>query len=156
VILLLAAPHHTIPRSGNVRIYATYLQLRCGLRPTTARQAMQTCAIEANLANHRRRCQKGNSLKIRHLTAPLAFALLPTRCLFVEDPIACAVERHPLGAYSERYLRRLSSRPIRFFKRLHRSLASHSSTSLECMRRVTRYLRLCDATATDMASDEDI
>jgi hypothetical protein len=45
VVLLFAAPHHTIPCSGNVRIYPTYLQFKCGLRPTTARQAMQTRAI---------------------------------------------------------------------------------------------------------------
>jgi hypothetical protein len=48
---LLSAPHHTILRSSNVRIYATYLQLKCGLRPTTAPQTMQTHAFVADLAN---------------------------------------------------------------------------------------------------------
>lgn len=51
VMCLLVAPHHTILRSSNVRIYATYLQLKCGLRPTTAHQAMQTRTIMAVLAN---------------------------------------------------------------------------------------------------------
>lgn len=94
--LLLAAPHHNIPHSGNVRFYATYLQLRCGLRPTPARQAMQIRAIKADLANQPPEMSGRQPTAIRHITAPLPFALLPTRDAFLwTGPIASAAETPP-------------------------------------------------------------
>lgn len=66
--------------------------------PTTARQAMQTRAIKADLANHRPRRQEGNSLP-----SALRPAADPS-CLFMDGPnsIRCG-KHHPPAAHSARY-----------------------------------------------------